>query len=140
MLPDRLKGASVNKAELVEEVAAATKIPPKEVAQVLEGVIGSIVRAVGRGEKVVLSGFGTFHRRTRSKRTARDIWADRPLQVPATNVPAFKPGRPFREVVDRRRGTPHRADVRRSRAAPQPVQARARGRRRGGYSRRRSSR
>ena len=129
----------MNKAELVEEVAAASKIPPKDVAKVLEALIASIVRAVMRGEKVVLSGLGTFHRRTRGKRTARDIWADRPLQVPATNVPAFKPGRPFREVVGRRRGTPHRADVRRSRAAPQPATARARARKRSGYSRRRSS-
>ena len=128
----------MNKTELVEEVAATSKVPPKEVAKVLEALIATIVRAVTRGEKVVLSGFGTFHRRTRSKRTARDIWADRPLSVPATNVPAFKPGRPFREVVDRRRGTPHRTDVRRSRAAP-PVAARGRGRKRGSYSRKRSS-
>ena len=130
----------MNKTELVEEVAAATKVPPKEVAKVVEALIATVVRAVMRGEKVVLSGFGTFHRRTRSKRTARDIWADRPLQVPSTNVPAFKPGRPFREVVDRRRGTPHRSDVRRSRAVSQPTAVRGRARKRAGYSRKRSSR
>ena len=129
----------MNKTELVEEVAAASKVPPKDVARVLEALIATIVRAVTRGEKVVLSGFGTFHRRTRSKRTARDIWADQPLSVPAANVPAFKPGRPFREVVDRRRGAPHRTDVRRTRAGRQPVAAGGRGRKRGSYSRKRSS-
>jgi DNA-binding protein HU-beta len=116
----------VNKTELVEEVAAATKLPPKDVAKVVEGMIASVVRSVTRGEKVVLSGFGTFHRRSRARRTARDIWADQPLAVPATNVPAFRPGRPFREVVARRRGAPHRADVSRKRARPQPVIARGR--------------
>ena len=129
----------MNKTELVEEVAAASKVPPKEVAKVLEALIATIVRAVTRGEKVVLSGFGTFHRRTRGKRTARDIWADRPLAVPATNVPAFKPGRPFREVVDRRRGAAHRTEVRRTRAALQPVTVGGRGRKRGTYARKRSS-
>jgi DNA-binding protein HU-beta len=116
----------VNKAELVEEIAAATKLEPKDVSRMMEALIATVVRAVMRGDKVVLSGFGTFHRRTRARRTARDIWGDQPLAVPATNVPAFKPGKPFREVVARRRGGPHRTDVSRRKPAPPPVPSRAR--------------
>jgi DNA-binding protein HU-beta len=93
----------MNKSQLVEEIAARTKLPARDVAKVVDMFIAIVTRAVVRGEKVVLSGFGTFHRRTRARRTARDIWADKPLKVPATNVPAFKPGKPFREGVARRR-------------------------------------
>jgi DNA-binding protein HU-beta len=93
----------VNKSQLVDEIAARTKLPARDVAHVVDAMIAIVTRAVVRGEKVVLSGFGTFHRRTRARRVARDIWADRPLKVPATNVPAFRPGKPFREAVLRRR-------------------------------------
>ena len=94
----------MNKSQLVEEIATKTKLPTAEVAKVVEELIATVSRSVIRGEKVVLSGFGTFQRRARAKRVARDIWADEPLVVKATNVPSFKAGKPFRDAVARRRG------------------------------------
>ena len=93
----------MNKSQLVEEIAARTKLPAGDVAAVVDALVSIVTRAVVRGEKVVLSGFGTFQRQARARRTARDIWADKPLKVPATNVPSFRPGKPFREAVARRR-------------------------------------
>jgi len=93
----------MNKSQLVEEIASRTKLPVRDVANVVDAFTLIVGRSVVRGEKVVLSGFGTFYRRARSRRVARDIWADKPLKVPATNVPAFKPGKPLREAVARRR-------------------------------------
>jgi DNA-binding protein HU-beta len=93
----------VNKSELVEEVAARTKVTASDVALVIDSFMDTVTRSVVKGEKVVLSGFGTFHRQARARRTARNIWADRPLRVPPRNVPAFRPGKPFRDAVSRRR-------------------------------------
>jgi DNA-binding protein HU-beta len=84
-------------------VAARTKQPEGDVAEVVDEVIRAISTSVARGEKVVLSGFGTFYRRTRARRVARNIWANESLPLPAANVPAFRPGKPFREAVMRRR-------------------------------------
>ena len=94
----------MNKSELIEDIARRTKLPSAEVASVIESFVDAVKRSVVRGDKVVLSGFGTFHRKARARRTARNIWADEPLTVKATNVPSFKPGKPFREAVSRRRG------------------------------------
>ena len=94
----------MNKSQLVEEIASKTKLPAAEVGRVVDSFIDVVSRSVVRGEKVVLSGFGTFHRKPRARRTARNIWADEPLVVKATNVPSFKPGKPFRDAVARRRG------------------------------------
>jgi DNA-binding protein HU-beta len=93
----------VNKSQLVEDVAGRTKLPVGEVARVVDALIETIRRTVSRGDKVVLSGFGTFFRQARARRMARNIWADRPVRVPPRNVPAFRPGKPFRESVARRR-------------------------------------
>jgi DNA-binding protein HU-beta len=73
------------------------------VAEVVDAVVDSIVRSVAEGEKVVIQGFGTFLRRARARRVGRDINADRSVVVPATHVPAFQPGKPFREIVAARR-------------------------------------
>jgi DNA-binding protein HU-beta len=96
----------VNKGELVEEIAGRTKLASSDVASVVDAFMDSVTRSVVRGEKVVLSGFGTFHRQARARRTARNIWADRPMRVPPRNVPAFKPGKPFKDAVSRRRRSP----------------------------------
>ncbi len=93
----------MNKSQLVERIAAATKQPSTDVARVVDAFIDSVRAAVSRGDKVVLSGFGTFYRRTRAKRVARNVWADQRMVVPATNVPAFRPGKPFKEAVARPR-------------------------------------
>lgn len=95
----------MNKSELVREVAARTKIPPSDVARVTESLIEVVTQSVVRGEKVMLSGFGTFYRKPRARRVARDIHAERAIAVPATNVPAFNAGKPFKEAVARKRRT-----------------------------------
>jgi len=94
----------VNKRDLVAEISAKTRQPVPVVAEVVDALMRTITASVSRGEPVVLSGFGTFHRKARAKRMARNIWADEPVRVPATSVPAFRPGKPFREAVARRRG------------------------------------
>ncbi|MGH2554276.1 MAG: HU family DNA-binding protein [Actinomycetota bacterium] len=93
----------MNKNQLVERIAARTRLPSQDVALVVDSFIDTVRRAVIQGDKVVLSGFGTFHRKARGRRTARNIWADQAMIVKPTNVPAFRPGKPFKEAVARRR-------------------------------------
>lgn len=104
----------MNKSELVEQIARRTGIEPPLVARVVDGLIETVTRSVARGEKVVLSRFGTFHRQARGRRTARNLWTEQPVTVPARNVPAFRPGKNFREAVSRRR--PRGAAASRTRA------------------------
>jgi DNA-binding protein HU-beta len=94
----------VNKRELVAEISARTGHPETVVGEVVDSLIETVTGSVARGEKVLLSRFGTFYRRTRAKRVARNIWAGEPMPIPAANVPSFRPGKPFREAVARRRG------------------------------------
>ena len=93
----------MNKRDLVTEISNQTRLPASDVAQVVDALISTVETTVAKGDKVVLSGFGTFHRRTRARRTARNIWAGESVAVPARNVPEFRPGKPFKELVARRR-------------------------------------
>lgn len=93
----------MNKNQLVERIARATDQPSADVAVTVDALIDAIRTAVTKGEKVVLSGFGTFYRQPRARRVARNIWADEGVVVPATYVAAFRPGKPFKEAVARPR-------------------------------------
>ncbi len=94
----------MNKSQLVDRIASKTNVARADVAKVVDAFLANVTSSVAKGEKVVLSGFGTFHRKARARRMGRDIAADAPVAVPATSVPAFRPGKPFRELVARQRG------------------------------------
>ncbi len=102
----------MNKRDLVEEVAGRTGLPAGTVAAVLDAAVEAIRAAVVRGERVVLSGFGAFHRQARAARTARDLRTGRAVRVPARHVPAFRPGRAFAEAVARAGGIRRRSGSR----------------------------
>lgn len=91
--------AGLNKGELIESVANATGESKKTVAGVVEGVIETVQKQVKKGEKVTLPGFGTFERRARSARTARNPRTGEEIKVKATKVPAFKAGAGFKSFV-----------------------------------------
>jgi len=106
----------VNRAELIEVLARRLGTRGAAAAAV-EGVLEEIQRAVARGERVGITGFGVFERRGRAARTARNPRTGEEVAVPATSVPAFRPGQGFREVVTGARRLPDAP------AAPAPAVA-----------------
>ncbi|MGH2828328.1 MAG: HU family DNA-binding protein [Actinomycetota bacterium] len=89
----------MNKGELVDAVAKGTGESKRLVGDVLDEVITQVQRSVKKGEKVTLPGFGTFERRARSARTARNPQTGEPIKIKATKVPAFKAGAGFKTYV-----------------------------------------
>ena len=102
----------MNKRELVLEIAGRTGMEPEAVVGVVDALVDTVAATVAGGERVVIQGFGTFVRQPRARRVARDINTDRRLVVPATHVPVFRAGKPFRDLVAsprKRRGGAARA-------------------------------
>jgi DNA-binding protein HU-beta len=89
----------LNKGELVESVANATGESKRLVAGVLDEIVTTVQKQVKKGEKVTLPGFGTFERRARAARTARNPQTGDPIKIKATKVPAFKAGAGFKSFV-----------------------------------------
>jgi DNA-binding protein HU-beta len=92
----------LNKTELIDSVSTATGESKRAVAEVLEATIDTVQKQVKKGEKVSLPGFGTFERRARSARTARNPQTGEPIKVKASKVPAFKAGATFKSFVNGR--------------------------------------
>jgi DNA-binding protein HU-beta len=87
----------MNRAELVSEIAELTGHPKTEVSTTLKALFHSVTSALSKGDKVTLVGFGNFERQARTGRNPRTL---APLRIPASRVPAFRPGQELKDVVN----------------------------------------
>ncbi len=88
----------MNKSELID--AIADKVGGRTAAaKAVDAVLDSIMTAVAAGDRVGIVGFGTFEKRFRGARTARNIRTGATIKVKATSVPAFRAGSGFKDVV-----------------------------------------
>lgn len=91
--------ASINKSELTKEVAAKAELKQNVAEKVIDALIGSIKDNLAKGEKVQIIGFGSFEVRNRAARKGRNPQTGETLTIPATKVPAFKPGKALKDAV-----------------------------------------
>ena len=89
----------MNKAELIDAVAAKTAVDKKSTGAVVEAMVDAVLRAVASGERVAITGFGVFEKRARAARTARNPRTGVAIRLKKTSVPAFRPGQGFKDVV-----------------------------------------
>jgi DNA-binding protein HU-beta len=93
----------LNKSELIDAVASSTGETKRAVGEVLDATLNTIEKQVKKGESVTIPGFGTFSRRARAARTARNPRTGEPIKIKATKVPAFKAGAGFKTAVSGRK-------------------------------------
>jgi DNA-binding protein HU-beta len=93
------KEAPLNRKQLVDSIQKQTAVARSDVDKVLGSLIQQTQVAVKKGERVSLVGFGTFERRDRKARTARNPRTGTPVKVKATKIPAFRAGQGFKDVV-----------------------------------------
>ena len=89
----------MNKEELVKEISKKSKVSQKDAAAILAATLDTIEKAVKKGNKVTLVGFGTFEARKRAARTGRNPQTGKEIKIAAKTVPAFSAGKKFKELV-----------------------------------------
>lgn len=95
----------MNKAELIANLEG--RLGSKKAANdALEAVFDVIIREVAKGNKVGITGFGTFEKVSRAARTGRNPRTGQSVRIKKTAVPKFKPGTAFKTVVADPRSLP----------------------------------
>lgn len=89
----------MNKAELVTAIAEKTKTSKMQAENYLDVMLAIIQKTVSKGEEVKIVGFGSFTRAVRKAKTGRNPKTGQTVKVPNTNVPRFKPGKEFKDIV-----------------------------------------
>ena len=90
----------MNKAELIDAVAASADIPKAAAGRALDAIIESIEGALKNGDSVALVGFGTFSVKERAARTGRNPQTGAPIEIAAAKIPSFKAGKALKDAVN----------------------------------------
>ena len=89
----------MTKAELVNTISNKLGTEKSETQKVVEAFMQEIRTSMYNGDNVYLRGFGSFIVKTRAAKTGRNISKNTAIEIPAHNIPAFKPSKSFVEKV-----------------------------------------
>ncbi len=89
----------MNKTELIAVVAERAEVTKKEAELVLQALVDTVSETLATGEKVVITGFGTFEVRDRVARKGRDPRTGKVIDIPAQKTPAFRAGKGLKDAV-----------------------------------------
>ena len=89
----------MNKAELITLAAQNAGMTRKDAARVINAAIDAVTAALVNGDKVQLSGFGSFEVKDREARMGRNPHTKEAVEIPATKVPVFKASKALRDTV-----------------------------------------
>ena len=89
----------MNKAELINAVAASAEVSKKEAEAVVTATLEAITAALTEGDKVQLVGFGSFEVKKRAARIGRNPKTKASIEIPASTGPVFKAGKALKDAV-----------------------------------------
>lgn len=90
----------MNKTQLIDTVKKESNLKKQEVEIVLESLLNIIMNEVANGEKVQITGFGSFERKERNERIVKNPKTQEDMIVPSSKVPGFSAGSIFKEKVN----------------------------------------
>ena len=89
----------MNKTQLVSRLAQDTGMTKADADKALNGIIQIISEQMKSGDKIILTGFGTFSVGERAPRTGRNPQTGQPIDIPARRVAKFKAGKVLKDAV-----------------------------------------
>lgn len=90
----------MNKSDLINAIAEDTNVSKADVDKVFNATISSVTDALRSGNSVTIVGFGTFMVRDRAARSGRNPKTGETINIPASRVPAFKPGKNLKNALN----------------------------------------
>jgi len=89
----------MNKSELISAISEETTFSKKDIARVLAAITRIVERTLKAGEKVAITGFGTYWVSRRPARVGINPATKERITLPAVNIPRFKPGKHLKENI-----------------------------------------
>jgi len=89
----------MTKADLIATMAKEARVSKVSAEKALNAFTSTVMKVLKKGDKLTLTGFGTFSVARRRARTGRNPQTGREIKIPATKVAKFKPGQLLRGAV-----------------------------------------
>ena len=93
----------MNKTELVEAIAKKSGLSKKTSEAALNAFTETVGKALKKGEKIQLVGFGTFEVAKRAARTGRNPQTGATIKIAASKAPKFKAGKALKDLVNKKK-------------------------------------
>jgi DNA-binding protein HU-beta len=90
----------MNKGELVDAIAKDADISKTQAQSAVDSFVENIKKALRKGKKVTLVGFGTFSTSKRKARTGRNPRTGKPIKIPAKKVAKFSAGKSLKDSIN----------------------------------------
>ncbi len=90
----------MNKSEFVDAIADKADLAKSDAAKVIDAMVDVIGDQLNNGEQITLVGFGTFLVSRREARKGRNPQTGKEIDIAASNVPRFKPGKALKDAVN----------------------------------------
>ncbi|MEI9966206.1 MAG: HU family DNA-binding protein [Candidatus Moraniibacteriota bacterium] len=90
---------NINKETLVHNIVEKTELSKRDIEAVIECMIDEVTNELRRGNKVTLTGFGTFKVSNRAAREGINPQTKAKITIPAMTVPKFTAGKTLKEAV-----------------------------------------
>lgn len=109
----------MNKSELIDVIAQETNVTKVKAGEFVDSFMNAVSKTLKKGEDLTLVGFGTFTTSQRAARKGRNPQTGEVLNIKATTVAKFRPGKELRENVSGNKAKPA------AKAAKAPAKAKA---------------
>ena len=96
---NRNEEIDMNKTELIAAAAQSAGMTKKDTERVINAAIDALTASLQQGDKVQISGFGTFEVKDREARVGRNPHTKETIEIPATKVPVFKASKALKDTV-----------------------------------------
>ena len=91
--------AAKTKEDIVNKVAQDTDISKAEAKKAVESLLDAVTDGLANGDKITLTGFGTFQVQEREAKEGRNPQTGQKMLIPAKKVPKFSPGKGLKDSV-----------------------------------------
>ena len=96
---NQMEANNMTKTDLIAQVAANTEMSKKSAEQAVSAVFEALGKAMTEGEKITISGFGTFEVRERAERQGINPRTREPITIAASRSIVFKPGKSLKDTL-----------------------------------------
>lgn len=90
----------MNKSELIDAIALSADLSKAAAGRALDATLEAISESLRDGSQINLVGFGTFQVKDRKARTGRNPQTGEAIEISASRVPGFKPGKALKDAVN----------------------------------------
>ena len=111
----------MNKAEIIDSVATSLGHTKRDVTEIVDAFLDETKKAVAKGEKVAIAGFGIFSRHDRKARKGRNPQTGEEVTIKATKLPKFRPGAEFKTHVASGKAAAKKAPAKKAAAKKAPA-------------------